>query len=385
MLNKRQLSKKARDEQAELEKELILNPDKVEEKKKRRRKRIVITVLCELILLFAIVFVAFQIVRAVGKNNLMDKAEAAKPDLAPVTAQVVLTEEEEGKWQDGWVKYNDTIYAYNEDIMTFLFMGIDKNSDVKEVAEGTNGGQADALFLAVMNPHDKTIKVVGINRNTMTDIEVYNEEGAYVTTTKAQIAVQHGFGNGVEKSCEYQQKAVANLFYNLPIHGYAAINMSAIPTINDAVGGVDVTVLEDLTRKDSTLVKGADVHLMGESAFWYVKYRDTNEFASSDNRLARQKQYLNAFIGATKRATKEDISVAADLYQAILPQMVTNVTLDEVAYLAPILVDYQFDKDSFYMMEGETVMGEEFEEFYVDEDALYEMIIEVFYEEVENE
>lgn len=385
MLNKRQLSKKARDEQAELEKELILNPDKVEEKKKRRRKRIVITVLCELILLFAIVFVAFQIVRAVGKNNLMDKAEAAKPDLAPVTAQVVLTEEEEGKWQDGWVKYNDTIYAYNEDIMTFLFMGIDKNSDVKEVAEGTNGGQADALFLAVMNPHDKTIKVVGINRNTMTDIEVYNEEGAYVTTTKAQIAVQHGFGNGVEKSCEYQQKAVANLFYNLPIHGYAAINMSAIPTINDAVGGVDVTVLEDLTRKDSTLVKGADVHLMGESAFWYVKYRDTNEFASADNRLARQKQYLNAFIGATKRATKEDISVAADLYQAILPQMVTNVTLDEVAYLAPILVDYQFDKDSFYMMEGETVMGEEFEEFYVDEDALYEMIIEVFYEEVENE
>ena len=118
------------------------------------------------------------------------------------------------------MKYKDTVYAYNEDIMTFLFMGIDKNSDAIEVAEGTDGGQADALFLAVMNPHDKTIKVIGINRNTMTDIDIYNEQGAYVTTTKAQIAVQHGFGNGVEKSCEYQQKAVANLFYNLPIHGW---------------------------------------------------------------------------------------------------------------------------------------------------------------------
>lgn len=385
MMNRRVASKKARDEQAELEKELILNPEMVAEKKKRKRKRIAITAVCYIVLLVVIGVAAFQVVRVIGKNNLMNKAQAAQPDLTPVTAKQVLTEEEENIWQDGWVKYNDTIYAYNEDIMTFLFMGIDKNSDVQEVAEGTNGGQADALFLAVMNPDDRTIKIIGINRNTMTDIDLYNDDGAYMNTVKAQIAVQHGFGNGVEKSCEYQQKAVANLFYNLPIHGYAAINMSAIPTINDAVGGVDVTVLEDLTKKDSALVEGADVHLMGESAFWYVKYRDTKEFASADNRLARQKQYLNAFIGAAKRAAKEDISVAVDLYQAILPQMVTNVTLDEVAYLAPILVDYKFDENSFYMMEGETVMGEEFEEFYADEDALYEMIIEVFYEEVENE
>ena len=28
-------------------------------------------------------------------------------------------------------------------------------------------------------------------------------------------------------------------------------------------------------------------------------------------------------------------------------------------------------------------MGEEFEEFYLDEDALYEMILEIFYEPVE--
>lgn len=54
------------------------------------------------------------------------------------------------------MKYNGSIYAYNEDIRTFLFMGIDKKSDVKEVEEGTKAGQADALFLAVMNPHDKT-------------------------------------------------------------------------------------------------------------------------------------------------------------------------------------------------------------------------------------
>lgn len=375
--------KKKRDAQANSEKELLLNPERAEKKRKKKKRKVLVAVLCELVILAAIAVVAFQIFRVAGKSNLMSSAQASRPELVPIEAQMVLTEEEESRWQEGWIKYQDVIYAYNEDIMTFLFMGIDKNSDVKEVAEGTNGGQADALFLAVMNPHDKTIKVIGINRNTMTDIDIYNEEGAYVTTTKAQIAVQHGFGNGVEESCEYQKEAVEKLFYNLPVHGYAAINMSAIPTINDAVGGVDVTVLEDLTARDKSLVKDADVHLMGESAFLYVKYRDTDVFASADMRLARQKQYLNAFIVAAKQAAKNDITVVLDLYKAVSPMMTTDISADEVAYLAPVLLNYSFDDSSFYMLEGETVMGEQFEEFYVDESALYEMILEIFYEEVE--
>lgn len=326
----------------------------------------------------------FQIVRAAGKNNLTGKAGSSGPDLSRAEAQAApLTEEEESRWQEGWVKHDGKIYAYNEDIMTFLFMGIDKNSDAVEVAEGTNGGQADALFLAVMDPHDKSLKIIGINRNTMTDIDIYNDEGAYVNTVEAQIAVQHGFGNGVEESCEYQKNAVRKLFYNLPIHGYAAVNMSAIPTINDAVGGVDVEVLEDLTKADSTLVKGENVHLTGDSAFRYVKYRDTSIFGSADGRLARQKQYLNAFIKSAKSAVKDDIATAFDLYKAVAPQMVTDITLDEVAYLAPTIADYQFNDNSFYMLEGETVEGDKFEEFHVDEDALYDLILEVFYEEVE--
>lgn len=377
-------NKKKRDRQADLEKELLLSPEKIKKRKKAKRKRILITVLCEAVILVAVAITAFQIVRAVGRTSLLSKAEAA-PELMPVKAEAVLTEEEQQKWQEGWVKYHGKIYAYKKDILTFLVMGIDKNSDVKETSEGTNGGQADALFLAVMDPAEKAIKIVGINRNTMADVDVYNQEGAYVTTTKAQIAVQHGFGNGMEESCERQIKAVRRLFYNLPVHGYAAINMSAIPTINDAVGGVDVTVLEDLSKIDKSLVKGEAVHLAGKSAFWYVKYRDTNEFASSDMRLARQKQYLNAFIGAAKQAVKKDLSTALDLYSAISGQMVTDISMDEVAYLAPILTDYKFDPDSFYMLEGETVMGEKFEEFYIDEDALYEMILEMFYEEVKNE
>ena len=46
-------------------------------------------------------------------------------------------------------------------------------------------------------------------------------------------------------------------------------------------------------------------------------------------------------------------------------------------------MNYHFDQSSIYSLEGETVQGDKFEEFYVDEDALYEMIIDIFYEPVE--
>lgn len=377
-------SKRRRDQLADLEKEAILNPQKLEEKKRKKKNRFLIITLLGILLAVGIVFASYEAVRAIGKTSLKKKVEATHPVLEQVETQPIpVTEQEEQEWKEGWISYNGKIYEYNDEIMTFLIMGIDKNQDVVEVEEGTEGGQADALFLAVMNPDDQSIRVIGINRNTMADIDIYNETGSYVTTIEAQICIQHGFGNGVEKSCEYQKNAVSKLFYNLPIHGYAAINMSAIPTINDAVGGVDVTVLEDLTKIDESLVEGETVHLMGKSAFWYVKYRDTSVFGSADMRLARQKQYLNAFIKTAKNTAKSDIGVALDLYQAVSSMMTTDITADEVAYLAPILVDYHFDSDNFYMLEGQTVMGEEFEEFYADETALYELILDVFYREVE--
>ncbi len=322
-------------------------------------------------------------VRAIGKHRLYHRPVTLQPVLQSVREEEILTEEEHEKWQEGWVKYQDAVYAYNEEILTFLIMGIDKLEDVKEAEGGTDGGQADALFLVVLNPKDKSIRVVAINRNTMTDVDIYDNNGEYESTVKAQIAIQHGFGDGMERSCEYQEKAVGNLFYQLPIHGYAAVNMSAISTINDVVGGVDVTIPEDLAGFNEEFVEGRTLHLMGENAFWYVKYRDTDTFGSADMRLDRQKQYLTGFIDVAKQAVHKEPSVAIDLYQAVKPQMITDVSLDEVAYLAPILAGYSYDAEGFYTLPGETVMGEQYEEFYPDEDAMFEMILEVFYEKVQ--
>lgn len=377
--------KNRRDRVANLEKSQILDPEKVKRDKKRKRKVVALTVLAAITGLLAAAFAAFLIVGAIGKANLRSNVIAApKLENAPVVIELQPTEEEAAGWKEGWVKYNGQIYAYNEDILTFLVMGIDKNRDVKEVDEGTNGGQADALFLVVLNPHDNSLSVIGINRNTMTDISVYDDNGAYVNTIKAQIAVQHGFGNGVEESCEYQVNAVQHLFYEMPVHGYAAINMSAIGPLTDMVGGVDVVALEDIKSGNSTVIKeGEEVHLEGDLAFAYIHNRDTKEFGSADHRLERQKQFITTYLQKVKQKTKEDIGFPISVYQSIAPQTVTSLTVDEMTYLVSIAKDYSFDENYLYTLKGETKQGDVFEEFYVDETDLFELILKVFYEPVE--
>lgn len=376
-------NKKRKDIRVNEEKELILNPERLEKKKRKRRLRMLAVCASIPLAVLLLAGVSLILVGAIGRSRLR-QVSAEQPELAAAVTAEAPTEEEAEDWQEGWVKYQGQIYAYNEDILTFLFMGIDKkDGTVREVAEGTNGGQADALFLLVLDSHRKKASVIGINRNTMTEIDIYNEEGAYVNTVLAQIAVQHGFGNGVEKSCEYQKEAVSRLFYRLPIHGYAAVNMSAIPELNDIIGGVDVTVLEDMTSEVPAFKEGAAVHLEGQDALTYVRYRDRDVFASADQRLARQKQYLTGFIGAAKKAAGEDISAVVRLYQAAAPMMTTDITLDEAVYLASQALDYSLGSGDFHMLAGETVMGEQFEEYYIDETALYELILEVFYEPVE--
>lgn len=376
--------KKRKDIRVNEEKEQILNPERL--KKKKRKKRLRMLAVCASVPLAVLLLagVSLLLVGAIGRSRLR-QVSAEQPELAAAVTAEAPTEEEAEDWQEGWVKYQGQVYAYNEDILTFLFMGIDKrDGTVREVAEGTNGGQADALFLLVLDPRRKKASVIGINRNTMTEIDIYNEEGAYVDTVLAQIAVQHGFGNGVEESCGYQKEAVSRLFYRLPIHGYAAVNMSAIPELNDIIGGVDVTVLEDMTSAVPAFKEGAEVHLEGQDALSYVRYRDRDVFGSADQRLARQRQYLTEFIKTARTAAGKDISAVVRLYQAAAPMMTTDITLDEAVYLASQALDYSLGSEDFHMLAGETVMGEQFEEYHIDETALYELILEIFYEPVES-
>ena len=86
---------------------------------------------------------------------------------------------------------------------------------------------------------------------------------------------------------------------------------------------------------------------------------------------------------AAREAASENTNAAVELFSAISSKTVTNITADEISYLAPYITSYSFDTDDLRMVSGETRKNGEFEEFYVDEEDLYRTIIEVFYEKVD--
>lgn len=366
------------------------------EKKKRRRRRIVMRVISwalvvVLVLLVIGVGVAIYMVNRGGKS-LQQKTEGnaptfvmddAEPTAEPDEPQVQATATPQPiEWQPDWIQYGDTIYDYNENIMTFLFMGIDKAGEVELTDKKADGGQSDAMFLVVVNPETEKIDLIGINRDTMVDIICYGYEvDGEPMIIEAQLTTQHGFGDGGAKSAQYTMEAVSNLFYDLPITGYVSIGYDAIPKINDAIGGVDVVCLEDLTYYNKKWTEGAELHLEGREALMYVQQRDCSVFESARGRLARQKQYLGAFVSKIKAATKEDITTPVTLYQKVSEYMTTDVSADEVVYLTSQLIDYDFGQ--IYTLEGETIQGERFEEFYPDYGKLKELMLQVFYKPVE--
>lgn len=348
-------------------------------------------VIAILVLIPVIFLLIFLIIRVNGKsglyNNATTKAEAPIISSIPKTIDVEIVEEDDSyDWKEGDIRYKGDIYRYNDEILTFPVMGIDKKGKVskKEVTDYMDGGQADAMFLTVLNPKTEEINIIAINRNTMVDVDTYGHDGSFTGTGKLQITLQHGYGDGKELSCERQTEVVSKLFKDIPIHGYVSIYMSAIPEINDLAGGVPVVVEENSAYKSATLKNnvGKEITLMGNDAYEYIHNRDTKEFDSAGKRLMRQKQYLTSFINKTKQKTKENITFPINLYNTVSDYIVTDISVPEMTYLASEVVSYDFNQDKMYSMEGETVQPGEFEEFYPDEEALYQMIIEVFYEKI---
>lgn len=338
----------------------------------KSRKKIISLIFIPLIT-FLVLTLIFVCVVAVLKKKTQDiPSEVHKVQMS--------TENSFGK-QQYVISYEGKDYYYNNHIKTYLFMGIDKEDPV-EIQAGKNyaGGRSDTMFLLVTNEEDKTLSMISINRNSMADVEVYSTDGTDMGIYNLQICLQHAYGDGGEVSCQRSVEAVSRLFYDLPISGYIAMNMGAIPGVNDAVGGVELEVLQTMKDKEKkvNLQEGELVTLTGEEAYFYIRNRDDEVFDSATERLRRQEQYMGAFARKLREVTAQDPTCAARLYTAMEEYTVTDMDAEE---MITSLLGYSFNEQQIYTVPGETVMGEELEEYHVDDGALYELILSIFYKE----
>lgn len=272
--------------------------------------------------------------------------------------------------------YNGVKYTLREDIETLLLIGLDTYED-DGIESYNNHKQADFLLLLVVDHQLDTFRAIHINRDTMAEFNILGVAGDRIGTTTRQIALSHTYGNGREVSCRNTANAVSTLL-GIDVDHYVSVTMDAVPVYNDLVGGVTVEVLDDFTGIDDALVLGTTVTLTGESALRYVRARYGLEDPTNTHRMKRQKQYLEALYERTRLRVREDESFVSRAALAMTDYLVSDCSANKLESMMSHFAEHQLD--AIYSIEGETVAGAEFAEFYPDEASLRQVVIDCFYQ-----
>ena len=282
----------------------------------------------------------------------------------------------------GKMEYKGENYRFKKRITSVLVIGTDQMEGEMSFTDYRSGGQADFLVLLVIDDNAETVTPIQINRDTITDITLLSSFGQDMGTWKAQICLSHSFGDGKEESCGFTVKAVSNFLKNVPIDDYIAINMDGIITFNDALGGVPVTLEDDFTAFDPSMTAGTQLILQGQQAEYFVRMRHYVGEATNVSRLARQKVYMQSAVNVMKEKTWENSGFINELLSTMEPYITTDMNRGRIINLAELADRYEILP--MVEIEGQTTTGANgYVEFYADEDALWRVVLDAFYEKME--
>ena len=267
-------------------------------------------------------------------------------------------------------------YFPRQDITVVLVMGIDRFGPVEGSGFYTNTGAADVDMLVIFDEANRTVNMLYLNRDTMLTMPVLGVGGKPAGTYFGQLALAHTYGSGLEDSCENTRNAVSEFLYGVQIDYYVSMNMDAIAILNDAVGGVTVNVTEDFSKVDPTIQMG-QMTLTGQQAITYVRTRKDVGEQLNLTRIERQKHYIRGFLDALRAKQESDVGFVLSVYEQIKPYIVTDCSTTVISSLLGKYAEYEIGQ--ILSPKGENVMGERYIEFYVDEDDLLQIALQLLY------
>ena len=282
------------------------------------------------------------------------------------------------------MSFNGHSYTYNENLDVLLIIGLDDRDIIDYEAQGKNKNYAcaDLLLVAVFDKTDKTYTLIQINRDTMAELMTYDRLGNFAGMKTKQISLAHTYRTRHEDACVDTEFAVSHLLDDVEISNYFALTMDAIPILNDSVGGVTVTIEDDFSQIDESLVMGQTVTLHGSQAETFVRSRSRiGNSPTNINRMNRQRVYMSELLVLLGQKTSSSNSFAFDLFDKLSPYMITDCSYDQLSAYISQFSGYTLDK--IVTPEGHTEIGDnDLMEFYIDDSSLKEIIINTFYTKV---
>ena len=329
-------------------------------KKKNLKKKLLIAII--LLLACALAFLFYK-VQLESKNEVIPEAGSSQNAVKPLTA----------------LEHNGEKATLKRHTDTVLLIGTDnfsENSEKSEVELFYNYQQSDLLVVLAFDNDNKTVTPFQVNRDTMASVPWLSVNGLVGGHVTEQIALSHTYGSGGNDSCENTRNAVSELLYNLPIDNYLGFTMDAVPIMNDLVGGVTVILNEDIPALGDNFVQGAEITLHGQTALKFVRTRELEGVHGNVERMSRQRQYVAGFTESARETAEKNPDLAVDAFKAIDKYLTTDLTVNDISEIVERLCNYEILP--VVSPDGELKLGEEFVEFYVDDDSLWQNVKTVF-------
>ena len=278
---------------------------------------------------------------------------------------------EETEWGSK-LKLNGQSYTQKDGLTTVLLLGIDDSKTPDPLVLG-DWYRSDALVLLILNDKTQTMQTLSISRDTITEVDMYDNKGDYIHSADMQINMQYAFGDSHRRSQYLTKKTVSELIHGRRIDACLSVTMSGLPTIGEIMGGLTLTMNEDYTYIDPRYEKGAVLTLGGEELERFIRYRDIEEQGSNEKRVARQEwlmqQLFDSFGTGSRSSLAERVLDEAGDY------IFTDLDADTIGKISK----YTLVPESL-KIPGTSGAGDYHDEFTVDEEALQELLLTIFYD-----
>ena len=224
---------------------------------------------------------------------------------------------------DATVEKDGVVYEPDSGVRAYLFLGVD-DEGLDRTSYG-KGGRTDTILLLVRR--DEELRILEISRDTMTEVDTYDAAGDYLSTGVMQLNMQYSFGDSPRRSAHLTKRAVSNLLKGAEIDGAIALDMSGIAPIVDALGGITVRMEADCSYIDPTYIENAEIHMDGQAAERFIRWRDTSVSGSNDARMSRHTWFIRQMLA---QSGQKEITA---LLKVSEPFLNTDMTAEELKSL----------------------------------------------------
>lgn len=277
------------------------------------------------------------------------------------------------------LQYAGRALRYRERALTnVLLIGVDWTEQAQR-ASARYDGQADFLLLLSFDREKKTVASLQLDRDIMTPIRIYGPFGDYAGVRTAQLCLSYAYGDSAAENRENAVWAASKLLGGVPIDAAVALDMDSISLLNDALGGVTVTLEEDFSALDPAMTPGTALTLQGKQAEYFVRGRMGVGEGTNAARMRRQRVFMQQAEALLSQRLNEDMNFAGALLDTLSGHMTTDAQRGWLINLAYASRAYT-RLDTAALAGSHAVGADGFMEFHADQDALDSLLASLFFE-----